>query len=65
MDEHEIRARLKEVGRCKSATELKEPFPPNSSYNEIARTAYLRFDKTKEEKQCHRNSTTEKKSKTS
>ena len=59
MDEHEIRARLKEIGRCKSATELKEPYPLNHSYNEIARTAYLRFgkQKTKEENQWHRNST--------
>lgn len=65
MDEHEIKARLKDIGRCKSATELIEPYPMNSSYNEIARTAYLRFDKTKEEKQCHRNSTTGKRSKTS
>lgn len=61
MDKHEIRARLKDIGRCKSATELKEPYPPDSSYNEIARTAFLRFgkQKTKEEKQWHRNSTTD------
>lgn len=61
MDEHEIRARLKQIGRCKSATELKEPYPLNHSYNEIARTAFLRFgkQKTKEEKQWHRNSTTD------
>lgn len=60
MDEHEVRARLKDIGRCKSATELKEPYPLNYSYNEIARAAFLRFDKkTKEEKQWHRNSTTD------
>ena len=60
MDEHEVRARLKEIGRCKSATELKEPYPLNNSNNEIARTAFLRFgkQKPKEEKQWHTSSMT-------